>query len=156
VCAEVGHLLKRGTNKLKVVSPTKLSEPLRLVGGFRVKVEGTKLTLLEPVEANPFRLELDYPFYSGTVKYLAEFDLDGDYSSLILNLHDVRDAAAVWVNGELVGKRLWAPYTLDIAPFAKQGKNTLAIEVRNNMTNLLYGNPRSLGLRNSPTLAGTD
>ncbi len=155
VCAEIGHLLKRGANKLKVVSPTKLSEPLRLVGDFRVRLEGTKVSLLEPGEVNEFRLEMDYPFYSGTVTYRAEFELDRGYCSLILNLHDVRDAAAVRVNGELAGKRLWAPYTLDIALLAKLGRNTVEIEVRNNMTNLLYGNPRALGLQNAPTLAGS-
>lgn len=154
VRAEVGGVLKRGMNSLKVISPTKLSEPLRLVGDFRVSIEGKEVHLLEPGQVNPFMLEMDYPFYSGTVAYRAEFNLDKEYIALILNLHDVRDAAAIYVNGKLVGKRLWEPYKLDIASFAQIGKNTLTIEVRNNMTNLICGNPRALGLRSSPTLAG--
>jgi len=151
---DVGGLLKRGVNKLKVVSPTKLSEPLRLVGDFRVQVRGTKIAIDEMGELNPFRLEMDYPFYSGTVTYDAQFELDKEHSALILNMHDVRDAATVRVNGKTAGKRLWAPYRLDIARLANVGMNTLEIDVRNNMTNLIYGNARSLGLQNMPTLAG--
>lgn len=154
VQAPIGHLLQEGMNSLKVVSPTKLSEPLRLVGDFLVDLKGKKIALKPRNGENPFRLELNYPFYSGTVTYYFEFELSKDYTVLNLNLHDVRDAATVYVNGELAGKRLWSPYVLDIADYAKSGKNTLKVEVRNNMTNLIYGNPRALGLQNMPTLAG--
>lgn len=154
VCADIGHLLKRGTNHFRVISPTKLSEPLRLVGDFRVRIEGTKVVLLEPGYVNPFGLEQDYPFYSGTIVYRAHFDLDKKYSALILNLHDVRDTATVWVNGRFAGKRLWAPYVVDITDLAQTGLNILEIEIRNNMANLINGNPRLLGLTNPPTIAG--
>jgi hypothetical protein len=146
-------LLKRGENELRVVSPTKLSEPLRLVGDFRVGIEGEGTILRAPGQPNPLNMEIDYPFYSGTVKYSAEFELDQPCESLTLNLHDVRDSAEVWVNGRNAGKRLWQPYTLEIANFAQPGKNKLTIEVRNNMANLILGNPRPLGLRQMPTLA---
>ncbi len=153
VSAFVGHLFKRGENALKVVSPTKLSEPLRLVGDFRVSIEGEQVTLRAPGEPNPLNLELDYPFYSGTITYRAEFTLEKPCQSLTLNLHDARDAAEVWVNGKNAGKRLWQPYLFEIADLAQPGKNTLTIEVRNNMANLILGNPRALGLRQMPTLA---
>lgn len=152
----VGHLLKRGENVLKVVSPTKLSEPLRLVGDFRVHLAGESITLTAPNHIDPFELEMDYPFYSGTVTYRAEFDLDKPYASLMLNLHDPRDSVTLRVNGTDAGKRLWQPYTFDIADLAQAGTNTLEIEVRNNMANLIFGNPRPLGLRRMPTLAGDD
>jgi len=71
----------------------------------------------------------------------------------MLNLHDVRDAAEVWVNGRNAGKRLWQPYVFDLTDLAQPGKNTLTIEVRNNMANLILGNPRPLGLRQMPSLA---
>ncbi|OFX16898.1 MAG: hypothetical protein A2Z18_11415 [Armatimonadetes bacterium RBG_16_58_9] len=154
VCADVGALLRRGTNRLRVVSPTKLSEPVRLVGDFRVHIKGQNVEITDQGDVNPFRLEMDYPFYSGTATYRAEFAVDKAYSSLVLNLHDARDAASVLVNGNPVGKRLWAPYTLDLAEFAVVGSNTLEVDVRNNMTNLILGNPRSLGLVSIPTLSG--
>jgi len=152
--ADVSSLLKPGINRLKVVSPTKLSEPLRLVGNFRVHISGKNIALLPPDTVNPFRLEHDYPFYSGTITYRAGFDLEREYASLILNLHDVRDSATVRVNGKPAGKRIWAPFTFDIASLVHPGSNTIEIEIRNNMANLIHGNPRALGLQNMPSLAG--
>ena len=151
--APIGHLLKRGTNHFQVISPTRLSEPLRLVGHFHVRLKGKEVALIEPATPNLLNLELDYPFYSGTVTYRAEFELKESCSSLVLNLHDVHDAAEVWVNGKPVGKRLWAPYTFDITGHAVTGRNEIAIEVRNNMTNLILGNPRPFGLRTAPSLS---
>lgn len=155
ISAFVGDLLKRGENVLKVVSPTKLSEPLRLVGDFHVELSGEDVTLRSPAEPNPFNLELDYPFYSGTITYRAEFTLEQPYQSLTLNLHDARDAAEVWVNGRNAGKRLWQPYVFDLTDLAQPGRNTLTIEVRNNLANLILGNARPLGLRQVPALASS-
>lgn len=154
VYATVGDALKQGNNHIKVITPTKLSEPIRFVGDFSVQIQGESIVINAPSTETKYKLEMDYPFYSGTVTYKAELNLDKEYSSLILNLHDVRDSALVRVNGKDAGKRLWAPYALDIAQFTTPGKNIIEIEVRNNMTNLIYGNPRPLGLLNVPTLAG--
>lgn len=155
VSAFIGHLLKRGDNVLKVISPTKLSEPLRLVGNFHVRATDTEVSLLCENKPNPFALEKDYPFYSGTVTYRATFDLDRTYDDLTLDMHDVWDTATLRVNGKLVGTRLWSPYIFEIAQFAKLGANTIEIEVRNNMANLILGNPRQFGLRATPTLIGS-
>lgn len=154
VYAEVGGILKQGKNTLKVVSPTKLSEPLRFIGDFAVNVSGTNVVINNKSDKNMFSLNIDYPFYSGTIRYEAEFELDRDYKSLILNLHEYKDSVAVYLNGELVGKRLWVPYTLDIRSNAVKGTNKLKIEARNNMTNLINGNPRPLGLHSMPTISG--
>lgn len=159
VSAFVGHLLKRGENSLKVVSPTKLSEPLRLVGDFRVRAQRSEpesghcgVALLAPGPVDPFAPEADYPFYSGTVTYRMEFDLADRPASLLLDLKDVRDTAAVRVNGKLVGTRLWAPYEFEIAEFAVAGVNTVEVDVRNNMANLILGQARPFGLRKMPEL----
>ena len=152
--APVGHLLLEHPNKIKIVSNTKLSEPVRFVGDFRVELKGSKVVLSELNETNVFAMEMDYPFYSGTLSYRGEFEAKTYFSSLILNLHDVHDAATVIVNGQLAGKRLWPPYIIDIADYSTLGTNQLEIEVRNNMTNLILGNPRRLGLTRMPTLAG--
>lgn len=152
--ADIAALLKQGKNTFRVVSTTKLSEPIRFVGDFRVHVAGRLVVLVPPGETDPLQLHDDYPFYSGTITYTASFDLQSVYSPLELNLPDVQDTAEVWVNGQFAGKRLWAPYKFDIASLAQQGSNTLEIRVRNNMANLIQGNPRPLGLRRAPTLAG--
>ena len=154
VWADVSGVLRKGRNSIRVVSPTRLSEPIQLVGDFRVHTAGRLVVLVPPGEIDPLQLERDYPFYSGTVTYKAEFELRSALSPLELDLQAVNDSAEVWVNGQFAGKRLWAPYRLDIASFAHQGANTLEIRVRNNMANLLLGLSRPLGLRKAPTLTG--
>lgn len=152
--ADVSALIRQGRNVLRVVSPTRLSEPIRLVGDFRVHVAGRLVVLVPTGEVDPLQLENDYPFYSGTVTYRAMFNLLSASSPLELNLGVVQDSAEVWVNGKFAGKRLWAPYILDIASFAVQGENELEIKVRNNMANLILGVPRPIGLRRMPTMTG--
>ncbi|MGQ9579341.1 MAG: glycosyl hydrolase [Armatimonadota bacterium] len=154
VCAEISHLLTYGWNHFRVVSPTKLSEPLRLVGSFHVTSDGNCVTLFPRAEINPFRLEDAYQFYSGTVTYTAEFELSAEYASVVLDLGDVCDTATVYLNDILTGKRLWTPYTFELAPATQPGRNNLRIEVRNNLTNLLLGEARPFGLRRMPTLLG--
>ncbi len=152
VRADIGHLLRRGINHFRIESPTKLSEPVRLVGDFHVRLADAYITLVSPGEFDPFKLESAYPGYSGTVRYRARFELNHTYRSLILDLGDVRDSAAVYLNGTLVGKRLWAPYKFELARHAQLGLNELVIEVRNNLANLISGQPRPYGLRQAPTL----
>lgn len=152
--AGVGGLMKQGLNRLKVVSPTKLSEPLRLVGDFCVGIAGKHVRLSSSAQTDPMRVEETYPFYSGVMTYRAEFELNEPHERLTLNLHTVNDAVRLRVNGEDAGRRLWQPYVFEIAKFARPGVNVVEIEVRNNMANLIHGNPRPLGLRQMPSLAG--
>lgn len=152
--ADIGALLRQGRNTIRVVSPTKLSEPVRLVGDFRVHVAGRLLVLVPPGELDPLHLERDYPFYSGTVTYTASFDLQNAFSPLELHLPSVHDTVEVWVNGRYAGKRLWGPYKFDIASMARQGTNGLEIRVRNNAANLMLGTSRPIGLKRAPTLTG--
>jgi len=154
VHADISHAIRRGMNRIRVVSPTKLSEPVRFVGHFAVRLDGDSVTVVESEAIKLYNLELAYPFYSGTITYSGEFEMVADkWSDLALDLHDVKDAVSIRVNRTEVGKRLWAPYVFNIADFARQGRNTIEIEVRNNMANLIHGNPRALGLRKPPTLA---
>ena len=153
VTACVGHLLVRGENTLKVVSPTKLSEPLRFVGDFRVLDKDGRIELSQSGQSDPLQFELDHPFYSGVINYRAEFELDAPCRQLLLDLHNAHDAVRLTVNGQDAGRRLWQPYQFDIAGLAKTGTNVLEIEVRNNMANLMLGNPRPMGLRKMPSLS---
>jgi hypothetical protein len=86
--------------------------------------------------------------------YRAEFELAGPHKWLTLDLHTVNDSVKLRVNGQDAGRRLWQPYTFEIARFAKPGLNVLEIEVRNNMANLIHGNPRPMGLKLAPSLVG--
>lgn len=151
--ANVTELLREGANTIRVVSPTKLCEPIRLVGNFDVAANGDGVTISPAEDRNGLRLEETMPFYSGTVTYSSEFDLPEMHERVDLKLGDVRDAATVYVNDALTGKRLWAPYDFDITNFVVQGRNNVSIEVRNNLANLILGKPRAFGLRTMPEIA---
>lgn len=43
--------------------------------------------------------------------------------------------ADVWLNGKLVGTKVWEPYRFDLTPFARAGANDLKIVVTNTMSN---------------------
>ena len=150
---EEPDLLVKGRNEFRVVTKTRLSEPIRVIGDFGVILEERNLRVVERTsEVDTFEPERVYPFFSGTVTYRAGVDLDDLPRNLVVDLGDVRDTAAVYVNGELAGKRLWPPYRIDIADFARLGVNELTIEVRNNLANLMLGQPRPFGLRSAPVL----
>jgi len=146
-------LLIKGRNEFRVATRIKLSEPLRIVGDFLVQRTDNGLRLITgDAQEHKFELEKVHPFFSGAVTYETELDLDDLSKKLTVNLHDACDSVAVYVNDDLAGKRLWPPYRVDITPFARLGTNTLRIEVRNNLANMLQGQPRPFGLRELPTL----
>ena len=88
-----------------------------------------------------------YACYTGDAVYSAHFDLP-DCSSARIAV-DTRDALEVRVNGETVGKRLWAPYELDITDFVKCGDNLVEVCVTSTYSNFMYNsNPSGIsGMR---------
>ena len=76
--------------------------------------------------------------FSGTAVYETAFNLaSAPDDALFVDLGEVRDFARVFVNGREAAA-LWAePYRCDIAPFAKQGKNELRVEVTSTWFNRL-------------------
>lgn len=71
------------------------------------------------------------PTFSGTVAYTATLTIQStlDGSPLWLDLGDVRYAAALFINGKLVGRRAWAPYIFDVTAAVKAGDNALEVRV---------------------------
>jgi hypothetical protein len=76
--------------------------------------------------------------FSGTGRYGQRFGLpDGlQGQRLVLDLGAVKVAARVYLNGELVGDRLWAPYTFTLRG-AHLGENELLVEVSNTLANYI-------------------
>jgi len=152
LAADVTHLLKQGENVVRVVSPTRLSEPIRFAGDFDVDQTDDGIVIKVKTDRYPFHLEEPMPYYSGTVVYTADFDLDNKPARVELDLGDVWDAATVFVNGEPAGKRLWTPYVFDITDYITSGSNHLRIETRSNLANILLGRHRPFGLRRNPVV----
>lgn len=97
--------------------------------------------------------ELD-PTFSGTGSYSKQVDLDeADLSSRrwLLDLGEVRDLAAVSVNGEDLPTALWHPYVVDVTSALHAGTNTIEIRVSNTLANE-RGNDLPSGLIGPVTL----
>ena len=152
VCCNISSILIPGENVFEIKTRNRLSEPLSIVGGFDVSVDGKKVSLTPPTEVDPFKAAATHPFFSGAVTYTCNFDLTGKVRKAVLNLGTVADAATVYVNGKEVGKRLWEPYKIDITKFVETGKNRVEIETRNNPVNVLWGQPRPFGLKSAPVV----
>jgi hypothetical protein len=78
-------------------------------------------------------------FYSGSASYERQVTLPpsffGDHKRILLGCGKVGVVADVWINGRLVGTKVWEPYTFDITQFARPGENSLKIVVTNTMSN---------------------
>ncbi|MEN6536404.1 MAG: glycosyl hydrolase [Bryobacteraceae bacterium] len=92
-------------------------------------------------------------YYSGKGIYEKTFD-SGEVNPnfrYLLDLGGVGVAATVWLNGNLVGTRLWTPYTFEITGALRPGKNELRISVANTLANYYT---QFDALRNAPLNAG--
>lgn len=80
-------------------------------------------------------------YYSGTAVYSTTFEArrPEPKQAALLDLGDVSDIARVFVNGEQVGILWTPPFRADIAPFLRDGANTLEVHVANRWINRLIG-----------------
>ncbi|MEU4656474.1 glycosylhydrolase-like jelly roll fold domain-containing protein [Streptomyces sp. NPDC023723] len=78
------------------------------------------------------------PLFSGSATYTTTVDLDRarlDGRRVLLDLGDVRDIAAVTVNGTELAPLLWAPFVTDVTRLLVPGANRLAVRVANTLSN---------------------
>ena len=95
--------------------------------------------------------------FSGTATYSATFEVPAGAvgKELILDLGTVDFIADVKVNGEPVGVRWTAPYTLEVGKFVHEGENTLTLDVTGTWYNrLVYDAGQDEALRKTWTIAG--
>ena len=83
--------------------------------------------------------------------YTTEFEVNTVSNPTRLDLGRVAHLAEVWINGQNVGARLWAPYAFDVTKALKPGKNTLRVRVGNLIANNM-GLPSESGLFGPVTL----
>ncbi|MEW2292947.1 glycosyl hydrolase [Streptomyces sp. NPDC006743] len=78
------------------------------------------------------------PLFSGSGTYTTTVDVDRrllDGRRVLLDLGDVRDVAAVTVNGAAPESLLWAPFAVDVTDRLVAGRNRLAVRVANTLSN---------------------
>ncbi len=81
----------------------------------------------------------DLRYYSGTCRYVRAIHLPEEYCEgtvgLMLKLGSVRESAELWVNGQLVGVKMWPPFSFDLTGRLKPGSNSLEARVTNTPAN---------------------
>jgi hypothetical protein len=129
----------------------RLAEPaLGAVLAIRVEAPPGAHALLKPIriQCAPVEqpliswTEQNLDWYSGRCLYSTEFGLTEDHRRddvrLVLDLGKVCYCAEIWLNGELVGSRVWPPYRLDITKHARTGRNRLDVIVANLLANRMH------------------
>ncbi|MCM8900086.1 hypothetical protein KVG29_02470 [Caldicoprobacter algeriensis] len=117
-------------------------ESIYIVGDFKLHKSTQGFILVnedEYISPGDWTLQ-GYPYYSGSVKYSAEFEMniDSDCSQVELELGDFWGVvASVTVNGCQVAILGWKPYKVDITKYINNGKNSIIVEVINSLQNLL-------------------
>ena len=126
-------------------------ESMYIVGDFSVRTDG-EFTMLDRnavrysgdfVITKPkhnIRLQnieqQSFPFFNGKIVLSKTFDLKKGNYKLEFG-KKLASLVSVKVNGEEVGEIAWKPYSLDITPFIKNGKNTIELTVFASLRNLL-------------------
>jgi hypothetical protein len=116
----------------------------------RAELDQGEHALIEPIRVHcrPVDRKLgswteeNLSWYSGRAVYSTIFRLDAkqkqDDVRLELDLGKVCWCAEVWLNGQLLGTRIWPPYKLDITEKAKLGENRIDIVVANLLANRMH------------------
>ena len=108
-----------------------------------MKLEAGQHGLLTPIqlEITPVELPLGswgdqhLDWYSGRALYSTKFPVEKTSKPVEIDLGKVCYSAEIWVNGKLVGTRLWPPYRLDITEYLQPGINQLDIVAANLLAN---------------------
>jgi hypothetical protein len=82
-------------------------------------------------------------YFSGTAKYEKEIDVpSGNLKKgkrIVLDLGELHDIAELEINGAAAGVLWFPPYTSDITPYLRPGRNRIAVCITNNWANRLIG-----------------
>ncbi len=118
-------------------------ESVYVVGDFKLHKmsEGNYSLKNEDTVISPGDWTLQgYPYYSGSVKYIAnlEWEIPAHTNRVELELGEFWGVVArVMVNGKEAGILGWKPYRVDITEHIVEGSNTIIVEVVNSLQNLL-------------------
>ena len=93
-----------------------------------------------------------YELLSGTLRYRTELTLPAPATEAWLDLGQVGDSAAVFLDGEQVEVRMWAPYRVCLGRGLAPGTYRLEVRVTNSMANEYEGSQRPSGLMGPVTL----
>ena len=128
---------------LKVIGDFSL-EPAK--NGYKISAQKEKLKIGDWTKQG-------YPFYSGTITYSSEVDVNEKYlgGKLFLDVDCGEDVLEVIVNNNSIIVP-WHPYKIDITNFINSGKNKIELKVTNTLINILEAVQKKSGLFKQPKI----
>ena len=81
-------------------------------------------------------------YYSGTAVYKTSFEWEDAKSAVFLQLPSNNCVTEVYINKQKAGIIWCSPWSLDVSPYLKKGKNELRLEVTNSWNNRAVGDLR--------------
>lgn len=141
----VGKYVHSGENTVELVAAkttvhTELGA-VYVLGDFEVVQRGDRWTIVPAARYGPLRnwQALGAPFYPWEMKYAKRFKVNGVAGKSYYVKADrwTGSLVEVWVNGRKAGIVFAEPYTLDVTPFVRKGKNDVELRVVGNMENLI-------------------
>ena len=138
--------LKKDKNTLMIVikceawsgEPQPLKYGAVLLGRFGVKKSGEEWRIMpEPafVSLSPWN-EQGYPFYSGSARYSKRVRLPGG-GPFIIDLDNAEGAVQLFINGQNMGARLWAPFRWVVENGENAGDMEITVAATNTLANYL-------------------
>jgi alpha-L-rhamnosidase len=128
---------------------------LKIVGDFSLSQFENNYKISAPKEKLKIGdwTKQGYPFYSGTVNYAAQVDIDEKYigGKLFLDVDCGEDVLEVKVNGNKIIVP-WHPYKVDISDLVNPGKNKFELKVTNTLINILEGVQKKSGIFKQPKI----
>jgi hypothetical protein len=120
-----------GFGDVIALETTSHSGPAGLPSPLRVLCGPAQVDRLQPWS------KWNLPWYCGRVLYRTEMTIPPSERAArwFLDLGEVQHYAEVWLNGKLVGTRLWPPYRIELTQHLRPGKNDLALVVSNSLAN---------------------
>lgn len=87
----------------------------------------------ELFELENMSLQKHCPDFSGTFRYVVEWNCEKDIHDALIDLGDVYEIADLYINDLFIGTRICPPYTFQIKDILKVGINKLTIDVTNTL-----------------------
>jgi hypothetical protein len=118
------------------------SKSIRSIDKWNIKVDSVEI---KDTVLFDWKLNEQLKFSSAEGIYTSTFQWQQSNSSrhFFLDLGKVCFTAEVYINGKLIGKRIYSPYLFDVSTFLKEGVNEIKIQVTPGQLNSFIGNAKN-------------
>ncbi|KAB8137567.1 hypothetical protein F9U64_08605 [Gracilibacillus oryzae] len=151
IVASIEDMVREGENRLEIKGIVNkdwdgVVDPVYIIGDFGVYYH-EQTPVLTQIPDKVSSLKQPYPglpHYAGTLTFITSFEWQGNpeitYHLRLKDLEQVHDVVEIFLNGESLGVRPWAPYDIMVkGTQLKQGSNQLTIRLNNTLAGLLEG-----------------